>query len=221
MSLLNKSLRRSHHHLQLKCYVFKDHTVHWKYRDRGISCLGISRTVHMDRDSVNSVALDPEPQDQHERMLVASHVGLNSTGSAIVVRNTTLMPNVHGLSSIIALLFAPYAELRTDKERTCYTGALCGLGYDPGTKQSIYPDHDMELVFDTTFDCEDISAINKVRMGVNLLLGSEEELAQWAPLQIRNIQQRVKRHLQELISRNRDASRASRIQEKSSLAASA
>ncbi|XP_076314429.1 ATP-dependent RNA helicase TDRD9-like [Tachypleus tridentatus] len=170
---------------------------------RGISCLGISRTVHMDRDSVNSVALDPEPQDQHERMLVASHVGLNSTGSAIVVRNTTLMPNVHGLSSIIALLFAPYAELRTDKERTCYTGALCGLGYDPGTKQSIYPDHDMELVFDTTFDCEDISAINKVRMGVNLLLGSEEELAQWAPLQIRNIQQRVKRHLQELISRNR------------------
>ncbi|XP_013787587.1 uncharacterized protein LOC106471533 [Limulus polyphemus] len=61
----------------------------------------------------------------------------------------------------------------------------------------------MELVFDTTFDCEDISAINKVRMGINLLLGSEEKLAQWAPDQIMNIQKRVNKHLQELISRNR------------------
>ena len=27
-------------------------------------------------------------------------------------RDTTLMPNIHGLMSIVALIFAPYAELR-------------------------------------------------------------------------------------------------------------
>ena len=45
---------------------------------------------------------------------------------------------------------------RTDELRRQYTGALCGLGFDPSTGDSIYPDHDIELTFDTQITQDDI-----------------------------------------------------------------
>ena len=94
-------------------------------------CLHI-RDVRVERDSVNSVTIDNEPQDKHERIMIAGHVGLNPSGNTMVLRcecinyiilsfttiitalnrDTTLMPNIHGLSSLICLLFAPTVEMR-------------------------------------------------------------------------------------------------------------
>lgn len=51
---------------------------------------------------------------------------------------------------------------RTDKERTCYTGALCGLGYNSQTHEVILPEHDIELEFDVKFDVEDIIEVKKM-----------------------------------------------------------
>ena len=46
------------------------------------------------------------------RLLVAGYVGQNPQGHNLNLRHTTLMPNIHGLPSLIALMFAPKIELR-------------------------------------------------------------------------------------------------------------
>lgn len=43
-------------------------------------------------------------------------------------RETTLLPSIPGLLSLLVLTFTPKAEFRIDKGRRRYTGALCGLG---------------------------------------------------------------------------------------------
>ena len=45
-----------------------------------------NRGVRVERDSVNSVTIDNEPQDKHERIMIASHVGLNPSGNTMVLR---------------------------------------------------------------------------------------------------------------------------------------
>ena len=67
-----------------------------------------------------------------------------------MARSTTLLPIIPGLPAILTLLFAPRAEFRADAKRTRLTGAICGLGYDRERRnQSFYPEHDMEIAFDT------------------------------------------------------------------------
>jgi len=46
------------------------------------------------------------------RLLVAASVGQNPQGDRLILHQTTLMPNLHGLASIICLIFAPCIELR-------------------------------------------------------------------------------------------------------------
>uniref|UniRef100_A0A8C4QL78 RNA helicase n=1 Tax=Eptatretus burgeri TaxID=7764 RepID=A0A8C4QL78_EPTBU len=129
---------------------------------------GRMRSVRVDRDSVNTVAVNIEPQDTHERILLAASVSVNSSGSTILLRNTTLMPPIHGLPAIVCIMFAPTMELRRDKEKIRFTGALCGLGWDAKTRKSIFPDHDIEVTFDTTFDVDDLVKVGIVREGEQL-----------------------------------------------------
>ena len=94
-----------------------------------VSVTNICRGVRVERDSVNSITIDNEPQDKHERIMIAAHVGLNPNGNTMVLRcvsstlqnnndcfflhrDTTLMPNIHGLASLVCLLFAPTVEMR-------------------------------------------------------------------------------------------------------------
>ena len=35
---------------------------------------------------MNSVTIDNEPQDKHERIMIAAHVGLNPSGNTMVLR---------------------------------------------------------------------------------------------------------------------------------------
>lgn len=48
----------------------------------------------------------------------------------------------------------------TDEERTCYTGALCGLGFNSQKQEAILPEHDIELSFDVKIDVDDITEVN-------------------------------------------------------------
>ena len=48
---------------------------------------------------------------------------------------------------------------RVDELMRQYTGALCGLGFDPSTGESLYGDHDIELTFDTLFTQEDLEKV--------------------------------------------------------------
>jgi len=42
-----------------------------------------------------------------------------------------------------------------------YTGALCGLGWDISSDEgdSVFPDHDMEVIFDSSFDLIDLQLV--------------------------------------------------------------
>lgn len=50
-------------------------------------------------------------------------------------------------------------ESRLDQEGRCYTGVLCGLGWNPGTAAPVLPEHDMELAFDVRFGVEDVTEV--------------------------------------------------------------
>ncbi|XP_014066219.2 ATP-dependent RNA helicase TDRD9 isoform X2 [Salmo salar] len=128
------------------------------------------RSVRIEKDSINSVALNDSPQDSHQRMLVAGVVSVNATGACILLKETTLMPHIHGLPALITMLFSPVIELRTNEERTSYTGALCGLGWNVQSQEAVLPEHDIELAFDVKFDVEDITEINALRGAINRLV---------------------------------------------------
>lgn len=46
------------------------------------------------------------------RLLVAANVGQNPQADRLTLHHTTLMPNLHGLASLVCLIFAPTIELR-------------------------------------------------------------------------------------------------------------
>ena len=113
-------------------------------------------------------------------------------GSQILLKDTSFMPDIPGLPALITMLFTPIMELRsvsqsvrqsdtlqcsrcktyvnifssffcsTDEERTCYTGALCGLGWNSQTQEGVLPEHDIELTFDVKFDVEDITEVRQI-----------------------------------------------------------
>ncbi|XP_074547476.1 ATP-dependent RNA helicase TDRD9 isoform X2 [Halichoeres trimaculatus] len=128
------------------------------------------KTVSIERSGINSQALNENPQCKYQRMLVAGTVSASSSGSRILLRDTSIMPDIPGLPALITMLFTPIMELRTDEERTCYTGALCGLGWNSQTQEGILPEHEIELAFDVKFDVEDITEINALRVAVNRLV---------------------------------------------------
>lgn len=70
------------------------------------------RCVKIERDSVNSVSFNPEPQDPHTSMLVAANLTVGQKSDVVHARNTTLMPKIPGLASLMCLVFSPYAEIR-------------------------------------------------------------------------------------------------------------
>ena len=55
------------------------------------------------------------------------------------------MPNIRGFPALMAVLFAPRVQLRANKERTHYIGAICGLGFDKRTMKSLDPEYDAEV----------------------------------------------------------------------------
>ncbi|XP_010877141.1 ATP-dependent RNA helicase TDRD9 isoform X2 [Esox lucius] len=128
------------------------------------------RSVLIEKDSINSVALNERPQDSHQRMLVAGSVSVSANGTYILLRETTLMPHIHGLPALLTMLFSPVIELRTNEDRTSYTGALCGLGWNVHSREAVLPERDMELSFDVRFDVEDITEVNALRGAINRLV---------------------------------------------------
>ena len=52
---------------------------------------------------------------------------MNPTGSALMARSTSMMPNKLGLGAILAMIFAPKVEMRIEKGQNRYTGCLTGM----------------------------------------------------------------------------------------------
>lgn len=132
---------------------------------------GVSKYVVVNQTSVNSVLLDTCPDDPRGPILVAQTIQQSAKNNLFLyLHNTTVLPNTPGLSSLIVLIFTPYMELRRSPMGTYYIGALCGLGYDPSTGKSLYPEHDMQITFDIEISMADLRMINKLRHWMNVAM---------------------------------------------------
>jgi len=54
------------------------------------------------------------------------------------------------------------------------TGALCGLGFDRVTGQPLFPDHDMEVTFDSEITMDDLQVVNRLRYWMNISMRTDE-----------------------------------------------
>ncbi|XP_068016320.1 ATP-dependent RNA helicase TDRD9 [Melanerpes formicivorus] len=128
------------------------------------------RMVLIQKESINSVVVCDAPEDPFQQLLVAASVSANTTGSTVILEETSLMPPIPGLLALLSMLFAPAIELRVDKSGKHFTGVLCGLGWSQTCGAPLFPENDMELTFDVHFGMEDISEINILRTAINKLL---------------------------------------------------
>ena len=48
---------------------------------------------------------------------------------------------------------------RTNRRKTKYIGAICGMGWDRMTNGPCLPDHDIEIHFDSEFTIDDIAQV--------------------------------------------------------------
>ncbi|XP_071787183.1 ATP-dependent RNA helicase TDRD9-like [Asterias amurensis] len=177
----------------------------FEVRFSSMTRVGRMKATRVERDSINSVALSNAPEEKFTKMMVSANVGLNHSGNTLLSRDTTMMPNIPDLPSLVCMLFAPAIELRTDKDNTRLTGALCGLGYDPESKGAVLPDHDIEVTFDSVIVNQDIADINGIRTAINIAIGSEEAMKGWGPTAIMKIQQAAKDEMLQLFLKRRVA----------------
>ena len=177
------------------------------YEETFTSCINIGRlrNVSVDINSLNSVCLNQNASNPKRTMMVAGEVGINQTGSTMLARNTTLMPNINGLYHFICVLFAPIVEFRLKDDQTCITGAICGLGAAKTRSGllSVLPDHDIEVQFDTEFPLDEVTKINGIRMAINLIVGGENERASWGQRAIHEMQKHIRKRLLNLLMVNR------------------
>ena len=93
-------------------HILKGPTSPYEVKFYCMTNIGSLRPSRVERDSVNSIVVDAEPQSKHDKIMVAANVALNPSGSATLARETTLLPNLLGLPYLLCLLFAPSAEMR-------------------------------------------------------------------------------------------------------------
>eukprot|EP00117_Sycon_ciliatum_P042977 scpid7995/ scgid0951/ Putative ATP-dependent RNA helicase TDRD9; Tudor domain-containing protein 9 len=168
----------------------------------------MTKTHHharVERDSVNSAAVDDLQTSGFKRMAVAATVGLAPSGFNVIVRESTVMPNIKGLPALITMLFCPTLEMRTDPFHRYYIGCLCGSGSKANTDVGANPDDDIEVVFDVEFDQQDLVDINAIRHGMNIALADNGnfEKVKWAGGPANRLQRVQQEKIMKLFQRDR------------------
>lgn len=80
---------------------------------------------------------------------MAVTVAESASSRSLHLRHTTVMPNIHGFSVLMALLFCPTMEPKPVSDGSRFGAVLCGLGAHENTNRSMYPAHDMVFTLDT------------------------------------------------------------------------
>ncbi|XP_011352602.1 probable ATP-dependent RNA helicase spindle-E isoform X2 [Ooceraea biroi] len=167
---------------------------------------GSSQAIIIDNMSVNSVLLETSV-GKRGGLLVAQIINQSPETKRLTLRNTTLLPDTPGLASLIALIFTPYMELRRNVLGTSYAGAYCGLGYNYSTGESIFKEHDLEVLFDVEITMDDLRMINKLRHWINVAMnfeyGSMNEHDENTANLIVNCQNQIKGAFKEVIYKTR------------------
>lgn len=124
--------------------------------------IGTWKSVQVERDSVNSVLLDTDPQDVHERLIVAASITEAHNAETLTARSTTLMPNIHGFGALMTLLFCPTMQIKRNVNKTKYVCVLAGLGFDKETYKPLYEEHDIVLNLDADILKDDLELVSVV-----------------------------------------------------------
>lgn len=115
----------------------------------------------VDKQSVNHILLENEPNDMSEKYLVAMISHQHDENSENTLRQTTLMPNIRLFGPLMAAIFAPKMKLERNKEKTNYIKMMTGLGCDEkgvclSTETNMKFDLDAEL---KNSDIETVSVV--------------------------------------------------------------
>lgn len=132
--------------------------------------IGNFKSVAIEQTSVNSVMLDSDPQDNHERLLVAVNVTEQFESQKLTARSVSLMPNIHGFGALMALIFAPEIQIKQNAGGSKYTAVLCGLGFEEFTGKSLYEEHDILMYLDVELSQQDIQTVNQIRYSFDTML---------------------------------------------------
>ncbi|KAI9579934.1 hypothetical protein GQX74_000722 [Glossina fuscipes] len=167
---------------------------------------GTWKCVEIEKESVNSVLLDTDPQDVHEHLVVAAAVTENQSGNTIVARGTTLMPNIHGFGALVTMMFCPTMQIKRNKDRTKYVTILAGLGYDQNTLEPLYGQHDLVLNLDVELDMDDFKLVNQLRYSMDIILYTDpgpDERPTITSSAICDLQAKLKQIIIKLFTKNR------------------
>jgi len=178
---------------------------------------GSTKITNIDPESVNSVMLDQSPSDNFDQWMVSAHVGMSPSGEALLVRNTSWLPNKPGLGAMAIMMFAPQVELRVNSEKTKIIGFIAGLGpkmlWDKPRERvtkgerthSYYPEHDIEVKLDVPINNQDVNIINKIRYWMNQMLLKTETGAMNLTLvkHLDAAQKGFKKNLEDLLGKQR------------------
>lgn len=98
---------------------------------------------------------------------MAAHIGQNPKKTHLSLRHTTIMPNIHGFSMLMSLVFAPTIDIKPTADGTQFAAVLCGLGSQKDTHRSLYPQHDICVRLDTELTEEDLNMVSNSELLVN------------------------------------------------------
>lgn len=163
----------------------------------------VMKPVIIENDSVNSILLDSNPQDTHEKLLVGAYV--HEQGNRLVVRQASLMPNIPGFGALMALIFCPNCQVKKDEEETRVVSLLTGLGFDKNTGESFFAEHDLAMTLDIVLTDDDIVEINALRYTMDTILHTDQN--QTAPkfgdVSIENLKAKVKQYIIKILEHER------------------
>lgn len=123
--------------------------------------------VVVEASSVNHVLIDPFPNDATKKVLVAA--SMSQKDERVTLHQTTIMPHLPGMMSLLGLIFSPAAEVHMTTKKDRYTSILFGLGADENQKPH-FGEHDLLVNVDVELTQNDFKMINELRGKISMLL---------------------------------------------------
>lgn len=126
---------------------------------------GKDKSVEIDKQSVNVVMLENEPNDISYKYLVAVSACQKQEKEGGIkvnmlnVRHTTMMPHIRAFAPLMAAIFAPAMELQCDKSKSHYVAMITGLGYDRQNNRPRFAENDITFDLDTEISIEDLENV--------------------------------------------------------------
>lgn len=129
-----------------------------------------NKSCQVESSSVNSVLMDPYPFDTSTKVLVAA--SLVDKENHLQLCQTTILPHVPGMATLLSLIFAPTTEIRLNHQKNRVAHILCGLGglANGDRMKSIFGEHDILVRNDIAIDNKDLEKINLVRSQMSSIL---------------------------------------------------